>query len=120
MFRQRSPRIYANDLNQFKLELNLNLAGEEFFAYLGDISEDGLCAIVPMDGDGVLHTDVGAEIEGVLLGKNLEEQMHFQARVAWQDMGNVKGRNSYLVGVEFSSPVYLPAPVQSVVKNTAT
>ncbi len=114
MLRMRSPRVYANALNKFKLELNLNIAGEEFFAMLGDISETGLCAVVPVSKGAVLHTEIGADIEGVLLGKDLEEKMHFVARVAWQSMGTVGKQDAYLVGVEFHQPAPIPAPVKSV------
>ncbi len=113
MFRKRSPRLYHNQLNKFKLELNLNIAGSEFFGILGDLSEEGLCAVIPAgDDENEIATEIGAEIRGSILGKEMSEVLEFDARVAWQDMAEFRNAHSFLLGIEFLTRVALPAPLQ--------
>lgn len=108
MFRKRTPRLYHNQLNKFKLELNLNIAGSEFFGILGDLSKEGLCAVIPVNDKGEVATEIGAEIQGTILGRDLSEELEFDARVAWQEMTEFRGKHSFLLGIEFSRPVDLP------------
>ena len=117
MFRKRSPRLYHNELNRFKLELSLNIAGTDFFGILGDLSRDGLCAVVPVEPGDMLATEDGAEIHGVILGKDLVEKMQFDARIAWQEMEKFRGEHACLFGLEFLREVELPSDLGAALSN---
>jgi hypothetical protein len=119
VFPKRSPRLYHNDLNKFKLELSLNIAGSEFFGILGDLSRDGLCAVIPVEAGGMLATEEGAEIHGAVLGRDLVEELNFDARIAWQEMADFRGKHSFLLGIEFLRPVQLPRILQNTLEQVS-
>ncbi|MCR9142853.1 MAG: PilZ domain-containing protein [bacterium] len=120
MLLKRSPRLYHNVLNKFKLELSLNIAGSEFFGILGDLSEDGLCAVIPVEDGSMLATENGGEVHGSILGKDLREELKFDARIAWQEMATFKGKHSFLLGIEFIESVKLPEVLQETLLRVAS
>ena len=119
MFPKRSPRLYHNVLNKFKLELSLNIAGSDFFGILGDLSQEGLCAVIPLDDDITMATEVGAEVHGAILGEDLIEELKFDARIAWQEMANFKGKHSFLLGIEFAHAIRLPPVLKETLVRVA-
>lgn len=118
MFPKRSPRIYSNDLNKFKLELSLQIAGSDFFGILGDISASGLCAVIPLAAGDSLATEIGGEIFGTVLGRDLSEELQFEATVAWQEVATFEGKHSCLLGIEFSGSMDLPQILQAAIEQS--
>ncbi|MEQ9364761.1 MAG: PilZ domain-containing protein [Leptospirales bacterium] len=108
MIQQRNkPRVYTNEMNHFELRLN---AGEKVHVgYVGDISEEGACAVIP--GAGPLAFEKGARLSGSIGGSYLPEEMSFEADVAWQAEGEQRGGKVRLLGLKFTHAVDLPDQV---------
>ncbi len=118
MFPKRAPRVYSNQLNKYKLELSLQIAGSDFFGILGDLSTSGLCAVIPLAEGDSLATEIGGEIFGSVLSREMEEEMRFEATVAWQEVAEFQGKHSCLMGLEFSGQQRLPDVLQNAIQAT--
>lgn len=116
MFPKRAPRVYSNDLNEYKLELSLQIAGSDFFGILGDLSASGLCAVIPLAEGDLLATEIGGEIFGSVLSPEMEEELRFEATVAWQEVADFKGKHSCMIGLEFSGEMQLPYVLRNAIQ----
>ncbi|MCR9142813.1 MAG: PilZ domain-containing protein [bacterium] len=108
MMQQRNkPRVYTNEMNHFEIRLS---PGESVHTgYVGDISEEGVCAVIP--GEESVSFEKGARLSGTIGGSYLSEEMSFEAEVAWQASGEQRGRQVRLVGLKFTKSVDLPDQV---------
>ncbi len=109
MIQQRNkPRVYTNEMNHFTVRLS-EADGTEFTGYVGDISEEGLCAILP----GEAGREFAAEVvlKGEIGGSYLPENMSFSARLVWQAAGEERGETVRLLGLQFQDKVDLPDQV---------
>ena len=104
---RRRPRVYTNEMNHFEVILE---AGESRWAgYVGDISEEGMCAVLP--GSAWVAADEGGILRGRIGGSYLSSELNFEARVVWQSSSEHRGQAVQLVGLQFSGAVELPDQV---------
>lgn len=108
MIQQRNkPRVYTNEMNHF--EVRLNQAEAVHTGYIGDISEEGMCAVIP--GSKSPGIEKGAHLSGTIGGSYLPEEMAFEAELVWQSAGEQRGQQAQLLGLRFTSAVDLPDQV---------
>lgn len=108
MIQQRNkPRVYTNEMNHFEVHLDLGDNGAT--GYIGDISEEGMCAVVP--GDDTPGFEKDAPLTGKIGGSYLPEEMRFEAEVVWQSASEQRGQKVQLLGLKFTKAVDLPDQV---------
>lgn len=109
MFQERNkPRVYSSEMNNFRVHLDLGGQGV-LEGYLGDISEEGMCAILP--GGVELQLAKDDRIKGSIGGSYLKEDMPFEARFVWQSGSEHQNRTVRQVGLQFVESVSLPDPI---------
>jgi hypothetical protein len=108
MFHQRSkPRVYTNEMNHFQVRLETGVDAElRLSGYVGDISEEGMCAVIP--GEGLLPVEKGSAARGAVSGSYMPEPMPFEARVIWQSESEQRGEKVRFLGLQFAQGVDLP------------
>lgn len=105
MIQQRNkPRVYTNEMNHF--EVHLKTGDVSLSGYVGDISEEGLCAVIP--GENLPAVEKDAAVSGKIGGSYLQSEMTFDARVVWQSEIEQRGGRVRLLGLQFSQSVDLP------------
>ncbi|MBI3396379.1 MAG: PilZ domain-containing protein [Spirochaetia bacterium] len=105
MYTERSrPRIAPKDFADYAV--NIKLPGLKCDGFLGNISEDGLCAIVPFEGP--LGSEPGTEITGEITSRRLAGPLAFQGRLAWVSSSSIHDRPHLLLGIEFKARMDLP------------
>lgn len=110
MIQQRNkPRVYTNEMNHFTVRINDAQSGTEFAGYVGDISEEGICAILP--GEAEREFTDQATLQCEIGGSYLPESMAFAARLVWQAAGEQRGESVRLLGLQFQEQVDLPDQV---------
>ena len=100
-------RIYNKEFVNFTVQLqkdNKNVQG-----YLGDISDEGMCAILP--GIDIGDFIKGDQLTGTLGGKHLREEMRFDARIIWKSEEEVRKEPALLIGLNFNGRIDLPDAV---------
>lgn len=75
-----------------------------FAAELGNISENGLCLLIP----GRVKVREHDNIEGLVQASHLNVRLEFNGRVAWTAVATRSSRDLTLIGVEFSEEIELP------------
>lgn len=110
MIQQRNkPRVYTNEMNHFTVRLCEAGSGTEYTGYVGDISEEGLCAVLPGEAEREFSAEV--ELKGEIGGSYLPENMSFAARLVWQSASEERGESVRLLGLQFQDQVDLPDQV---------
>lgn len=99
---RRYTRIYHKDLKDYKVIFRL--PDDIYQGSLGNISDGGLCAILPKS----FSTNRGELLKGYLLYVPYDEKYEFQGRVAWTSDYSMGGTMHTMIGLEFSGSVYLP------------
>lgn len=97
------PRISPRDFEDYSVQM---LIGEEFYSGpLGNISEIGLCIVVP----GQVEMPEQAVVErGSIHGRYLEHPIQFAGKIVWSAPSEALGEPATAAGVEFSSYTDLP------------
>ncbi len=109
MFQERNkPRVYTSEMNHFQVRLDLGGSGM-LEGYLGDISEEGMCAILP--GSEELQLAKDDRVKGSIGGSYLKDDMPFEARFVWQSGSEHNNRSVRQVGLQFMESVSLPDPI---------
>jgi len=104
------PRISPTDFIDFNV--SLKMGDFDLKGYLGNISENGLCAIIPYEGERL--AEVGLESTGIISSRRLADNIDFKGRVAWASSSPIRGKPHMLVGVEFKSALSLPDEIIAI------
>lgn len=106
MYSERSrPRLSPTDFIDF--ELSIKIGTFDLVGYLGNISEDGLGAIVP--GAAPLPSElIGTETIGTMKSRRLSKDFSFKGRLAWNTAGQIRNEPHLLLGVQFDQRMALP------------
>lgn len=99
---RRNNRIYHKDLIDYKVFFMEN--GNYVQGGLGNISESGLCAIMPID----FSIQAGDELQGYLSYAPQRDEMDISGRVAWVTDYEHHGTPQIMLGVEFFTPLHFP------------
>lgn len=106
MHSERSrPRLSPTDFIDF--ELSIKVGTFDLVGYLGNISEDGLGAIVP--GAEPLPSElIGTDASGTMKSKRLPNEFKFKGRLAWNTAGQIRNEPHLLLGIQFDQRMALP------------
>ncbi|MBL8021283.1 MAG: PilZ domain-containing protein [Leptospirales bacterium] len=106
MHSERSrPRLSPTDYIDF--ELSIKVGTFDLVGYLGNISEDGLGAIIP--GAAPLPSElIGKEVTGSMKSRRLTREFTFNGRLAWNTAGQIRNMPHLLLGVQFDQSMSLP------------
>ncbi|MCB1177130.1 MAG: PilZ domain-containing protein [Leptospiraceae bacterium] len=99
---RKATRVYHKDLNHYKV--NFSMDGIEYRGKLGNISENGMCAIMPTD----FQAPQGSELQGYLLYEPLKEKIEVQGKVAWKTDYEHQNEIQQMFGMEFTGSVEFP------------
>ena len=72
--------------------------------FLGNISEGGLCAVMPPEFTCELDTT----LKGFVLQEPLNDKLNFEGRIAWKLDYEINKAPKLMLGLEFSNPLELP------------
>ncbi|MEQ9363946.1 MAG: PilZ domain-containing protein [Leptospirales bacterium] len=98
-------RVASRTFQDFHAQVT---AGDRYFAgELGDISESGLCILLP----GAVEIRDGQEIQGTVQSGHLPVKIQFSGSVAWTSEAIKAGKPCLLVGVQFERDIELPPAV---------
>lgn len=99
---RKDTRIYPKEFTDYKIRLDwdeLTLEG-----YLGNISDSGICVILPHD---YLKDDIGSTITGAILSHTYEEYFEFQGKIVWTRIEKKGQKSNYILGIQFTEPIQL-------------
>lgn len=97
---RRGIRLKPKEFEEYKVRIDLGELTLE--GSLGNISDSGLCVILPEDA---LLDEVGSEVTGAIHSKIRTEYLDFQGRIAWSNLS--EDEKGYLSGIEFSQTIVL-------------
>lgn len=104
MAKERSgPRIAPRDFHDFTVQLHHE--DTVSLGHLGNISETGLCIVLPV---GVDFPAEKTTIEGYVMSRRIKDTLEFGGKVAWKATSSVEGKECLLAGIQFHGPVELP------------
>ncbi len=106
---ERSARIAPKDFRDFTVQLHYE--DTVTLGHLGNISETGLCIVLPA---GVDFPPEKTLVEGFVMSRRLPTTLEFTGRVAWKARGDVQGEESLLAGIQFHKSVDLPDALMAV------
>lgn len=99
---RRAERIFPKDFADYSVQLHAG--GENFSGYLGNISETGLCAIMPVN----FRLEVNDLSEGSVLHWPTGDNMEIAGRIAWRMSYEYQKKPHVMVGMEFSETITFP------------
>lgn len=102
MQNRKAPRIYPKDFIDYSIIFDEE--GNSSKGFLGNISEGGLCAVMPLE----FQASVDTKKKGSILHEPSKEKLPFEGRVAWKLEYEINKQQKLMVGLEFSSPLELP------------
>lgn len=98
-------RVASRTFQDFRAQVTVT---DRYFAgELGDITESGLCLVLP----GGVRVSDGEVIQGEIRAEHLALSMQFAGKVAWTSDGVKAGKPCRLVGVSFDQELELPEAV---------
>lgn len=98
-------RVETRTFQDFRVQVTVD---DRYFAgELGNISETGLCVLVP----GRITVRPGVRIRGTVQARHLAVHLEFVGRVAWTAEAVKAGRPCILLGVDFDREIELPPSV---------
>lgn len=92
------------DFRDFNVQLkqaDLTMIGS-----LGNISEDGMLALIPGEIDPPMEKD--AVFDGVIRSSRLSEDLVFRARKVWSEVRPIQNSPYHLIGMQFIEDITLP------------
>ena len=99
---RKAPRIYPKDFADYSVTFEMD--GSQPKGFLGNISEGGLCAVMPPD----FSCSVDSRLKGFILQESLKEKVPFEGRVAWKIDYEINKVPKVMLGLEFSNSLDLP------------
>jgi hypothetical protein len=99
---RRATRIYHKDLAHYKVNISFN--GVNYKGNLGNISENGMCAILPSD----FIAPQGSYLKGFLFYEPLKEKILIEGKLAWKTDYEYHNESMVMFGMEFSEQVVFP------------
>lgn len=99
---RKSDRIFPKDFADYAVHMNAN--GESFSGYLGNISESGLCAIMPAS----FKAEVNDTLDGSILHWPTSDNMEISGRIAWKSEMEFQKKPHIMIGMEFSEKFIFP------------
>ncbi|MBP9885694.1 MAG: PilZ domain-containing protein [Leptospiraceae bacterium] len=99
---RKADRIFPKDFADYAVQLHTS--GENFSGYLGNISETGLCAIMPAS----FQPEVNEMSEGSVLHWPTGDNMEVAGRIAWKRDYEFQKKPHTMIGMEFSRTITFP------------
>lgn len=96
----RSPRFYPRDFNEYIVHIESGLITLE--GKLGNISESGICVLMP--GDDLSQTSA---VEGSVIERKTGKRLEFLGDVIWRVNKQLGNKEKFLYGIRFRSPLEL-------------
>lgn len=101
--KRKNTRIYLEEYRDFTV--HLQLAEISFDGFLANISQTGLCIILPAD---VSHLDVPEESMGAIMSSRLREPIDFNGTIIWTAEEHHNGKMHLLAGIRFNEHIAMP------------
>ncbi len=115
MYVERSrTRISPRDFIDYVVSIRIGDA--EYQGFLGNISQNGLCVIVPHSGQ--VDAPAGVSVNGKVVSRRLEVPLAYHGRAAWQSSSQIHNQPHVLIGVEFEDAMTLPDPLLALGMST--
>lgn len=115
MYVERSrTRISPRDFIDYVVSIQIGAV--EYQGFLGNISENGLCAIIPHSG--AVDAPAGVSVSGRVVSRRLEGPLSYKGRAAWQSSSQIHNQPHVLIGVEFEKTMSLPDPLLALGMST--
>lgn len=115
MYVERSrTRISPRDFIDYVV--SLRIGDVEYQGFLGNISEDGLCAVIPHSG--AVEAPIDAPVSGKVVSRRLQAPLAYKGRAAWQSSSQIHNQPHVLIGVQFEKTMTLPDPLLALGMST--
>jgi hypothetical protein len=103
-------RVFPKDFQDFNVHLKLE--DITINGTLGNLSEEGMCAIVPGTGESIVSALARQkEVSGVIEGRRIKGMLDVKGKVVWTELRHSgEGEMRYL-GIRFDENVELPESV---------
>jgi hypothetical protein len=99
---RRAIRVYHKDFQDYFV--NIEIEGIFYRGNLGNISETGLCAILPEDFVAMTNIIVSGSVEYI----PLKDHLDFIGRIAWKTPYEFHRRKFVMIGMEFTQKIIFP------------
>lgn len=103
---RRSERRAPKDLAQFTVELNENVSG-----YLQNISEHGLCVVLPVDQPALQARQA---VTGRVQAQGMRLDFTFEGKTVWFSIRKIEQTPYVFAGIEFNVPMEIPESLISL------
>jgi len=108
--KRMQERVFPRDFQDFKV--HLRLADLTINGTLGNLSEEGMCAIVQGHAPSVAEAlTTNRAISGMIEGPRLKHNLSVSGQVIWTDERELNAQPARFVGVKFDQPIELPEAV---------
>ena len=102
---RRSERRAPKDLGQFEVKL------DEANVYLFNISEHGLCVVLPVDQPAM---QAKQSVTGIVIGQGIRLEFPFKGKTVWFSVRKIEQTPYVFAGIEFESPMEIPESLISL------
>ena len=102
-FQRKSVRIAPKDYRDFLVQLDWG--DLTFDAKLGNVSVDGVCALVDID---FLEDEEDKELRGSIMDRKTGERIEFECIQRWSSPGEFQGENVFFYGLQFKWDISIP------------
>ena len=102
--KRRRNRMIPPDFRDFNVQIkqaDLTMIGS-----LGNISSDGMLALIPGEIDPPVEKDT--IFDGLIRSRRLSEDLTFRARKVWSEVRTVQNTPYHLIGMQFTEDISLP------------
>lgn len=102
--KRRRQRMIPPDFRDFNVQLKK--ADLTMFGSLGNISEDGMLALIP--GESAPQIENDTIFDGVIRSARLSKELTFRARKVWSELRLIHNSPYHLIGMQFIEDITLP------------
>jgi hypothetical protein len=99
---RRATRVYPKDFVDYSVKLEYNDA--IYTGFLGNISETGLCGILPQ----TFIADQNDVVDGSLVFNPLKDEIPISGKIVWKTDYNYNNDKYVMIGMHFVTPITLP------------
>ena len=99
---RNATRVYPKDFIDYAVQVESQ--GFNYNGYLGNVSETGMCGILPLS----FTVNKGESIKGHIHHIPLDDHIDFSGKVVWSEEYQFQKKQHVMIGVQFLELVELP------------
>ncbi|MEM7181744.1 MAG: PilZ domain-containing protein [Spirochaetota bacterium] len=108
---RKSTRVYPKDLIDYSARINVN--GAYYSGMLGNLSDTGVCVILPEN----FPKEEGVEVIGIVHYVPLNEKIEFAGKIIWTKNYFFQNKSRVMIGVQFFEKINNTSPYPNFIKD---